>query len=117
MLLGTQEGNVDLQGTVAKDAQKLCLSGYLRGHEVYYDYVQRTDVLRYGTVFGHHEDVFAFQGCPGGQIRRNSNGHGAVLKRSPRGSGPGYKIIVLYTKTVCCYKNRKYVVPVNRQRG
>ena len=79
MLRRAQQGDVDLQGRVAQQAQQLCLGGDLGGHEVDDHDVQRTDVLADGAFVGHDKDVFTFQSAACGQVGGNLDGHGFLV--------------------------------------
>lgn len=79
MLRRAQQGDVDLQGRVAQQAQQLCLGGDLGGHEVDDHDVQRTDVLADGAFVGHDKDVFTFQSAACRQVGGNLDGHGFLV--------------------------------------
>ena len=68
MLGRAQKRDIDLKGRVAEQPQNLRFRGYLCGHEIDDGTLEGTDVLRTGTVLGHHKDIFFFQCCSGGEI-------------------------------------------------
>ena len=71
----TQQGDVDLNGRIAQQAQQLRFRGDFGGHQVDDDDLQRPDVLLAGAVLGHNKDVFVFQGGAGREISGNLDGH------------------------------------------
>ena len=79
---GVQQGHFHLQRGVAEQAQQLGLGGDLGGHQVEDGHAQRADILVPGAFLAHDEDIFAFEGQPGGQGFGDSDGHGTSKCRS-----------------------------------
>ena len=72
---GVQQGHVHLERRVAQQTQQLRFGGDLGRHEVQDRHPQRADVLAFGALLAHHEDVLSFENGAGGQRIGNSDGH------------------------------------------
>ena len=95
--------HLDLEGRVGQLAQYLGLGDDLGGHQVQDEQVQRADILMYGPVFSHDEDVLAFQRRTGGQGVRDLDGHGAP------------PVCVVCVFTIIMYKRRRRKTPFRGQ--
>ena len=105
MFLGGVAGNMGarvhqfdlyLQRGIAQQAGKLCFRVDLCGHQVQDEQLQRADILRDGTRFGHHEDVFFRERPDGGQLVWNLDGHGRTASLCPA------QRLIKIGNEVCC---------------
>lgn len=105
MLLGGVAGNMGarvhqfdlyLQRRIAQQAGKLCFRVDLSGHQVQDQQLERPDILRDGTRFGHHENVFFRERFNRRQLVWDFYGHTRLLALCPA------QRLIKIGNEVCC---------------